>query len=117
MKSTLAPMRDLGASEKLETAIQTLKQRGLCHGVMLAPDGHLDLTAAIFLACGAQISLLNQSGGDPQKAGLSPLGAILATELIRGFEALVDEDITIWGDNHTAEEAVQSLKRLSGYYK
>lgn len=116
-QSRLSPIRKNGAEQKINKACQLLEERGAACGVMLSPEGGLDITAAIFVACGAKISQLNSSDGNPELAGLSPVGTLVALELIQGFEALVDEDITTWGDNHTATEAIHILKRLSGYYK
>lgn len=84
---------------------------------MVDSSGRLDITGAIFVACGGKIALLHQCGGDPAKAGISDININLVNYLVEAFEALVDEDITVWGDNHSCVDATKMLYRLAGFFK
>ena len=110
----LAVLKNIKADAIYDNAIKQIKKRGFCNNLTYDPyTGEIDVWGAILLSCGAKQKLLKSGATEPEECGIPPYMCGRARFVCEYLEIFVGEEISMWCENHSKQEAISLLTYAS----
>ena len=107
-------LKQLGADEIYDKAIQHIKERGFSNYATYDPyTKEIDIWGAILLACGAKEKLLAEGFMEAEECGVPPFMCGRSRFFCEYLELIADTEISEWCSTHTQTEALFLLVRAS----
>jgi len=107
-------LKDLKINDIFRKAGSIIDKNGFSKSLLYDPyTKEVDISGAIFLACGASKKLLIEGETDPDKLGMAEANCVRSMVAIEYVEAMVGKNTVDWSAESEKYEAISLLNRLA----